>query len=65
MNILSKILFWTFTILIGFLNPLFSVALVVVYYLPKIIQDISQSCNDIQDNSEMNSFSDDVLEEMK
>ena len=65
MNTLSKILFWTFTILIGFLNPLFSVALVVVYYLPKIIQDISQSCNDIQDNSEMNSFSDDVLEEMK
>jgi len=64
-NTLSKILFWTFTILIGFLNPLFSVALVVVYYLPKIIQDISQSCNDIQDNSEMNSFSDDVLEEMK
>ena len=65
MNTLSKILFWTFTILIGFLNPLFSVALVVAYYLPKIIQEISQSCNDIQDNSEMNSFSDDVLEEMK
>ena len=65
MNTLSKILFWTFTILIGFLNPLFSIALVVVYYLPKIIQDISQSCNDIQDNSEMNSFSEDVLEEMK
>ena len=65
MNTLRKILFWTFTILIGFLSPLFSIVLVVVYYLPKIIQDISQSCNDIQDNSEMNSFSDDVLEEMK
>jgi len=64
-NTLSKILFWTFTILIGFLNPLCSIALVVVYYLPKIIQEISQPCNDIQDNSEMNSFSEDVLEEMK
>ena len=65
MNTLSKILFWTFTILIGFFNPLCSIAFVVVYYLPKIIQDISKSCNDIQDNSEMSSFSDDILEEMK
>jgi len=65
MNTIEKIFFWTATILLGLINPLISIALIVVYYLPKIIQDISQSCNDIQDNYEMNSFSEDVLEEMK
>ena len=64
MNILGKILYWIFTIAVGFVNPLFSIALVVLYYLPKIIQDISQPCNDIQE-SEMNSFSEDILEEMR
>ena len=68
MNIVSKIFFWIFTIGLGFVNPLISIALVVLYYLPKIIQDICQPCNENQEpqeKSDMNSFSDDVLEEMK
>ena len=65
MNTIEKIFFWTVTILLGFVNPLFSIALVVVYYLPKIIQDLCQPCNDVQMDSGMKSFSDDILEEMK
>ena len=65
MNIISKILFWSVTILVGFVNPLFSVALVVIYYLPKIISDISKPCEEFENKSSMNSFSDDVMEEMK
>jgi hypothetical protein len=63
-NTIEKVFFWTATILLGFLNPLISIALVVVYYLPKIIQDLCHSCNE-QVSSEMNSFSEDILEEMK
>ena len=61
---IKKILFWLFTIAVGFVNPLFSVLLVVLYYLPKIIQDMCASCNDVTE-PEMKSFSDDVLEDMK
>ena len=69
MNKITKIFFWTFTILLGFVNPLISIALVVMYYLPKIIQDACQPCNQTQDDSseesEMKSYSNDVLEDMK
>ena len=65
MNIISKILFWSVTILVGFMNPLFSVGLVVIYYLPKIISDIYQPCNEFENKSSMNSFSEDVIEEMR
>ena len=68
MNLFSKILFWGFTIGLGFVNPLISIALVVLYYLPQIIKDICQPCNENQESKEkpeMNSFSDDVLKEMK
>ena len=65
MNTIEKIFFWIATILLGLINPLISIALVVVYYLPKIIQDICQPCNEEQESPEMNSFSEDVLEEMK
>ena len=64
MNKISKILFWSTTILLGFVNPLISVALVVACYLPKIISDICQSCNK-QNDYEIKSYSDDVLEDMK
>ena len=64
MDGIKKVLFWTFTIIVGFVNPLISVALIVLYYLPGIIQDLCQPCNEEQ-VSEMNSFSDDILEEMK
>ena len=64
MNTVQKILFWTFTIALGFVNPLISVGLVILYYLPGIIQDMCQPCNEEQ-VSEMNSFSEDTLEDMK
>ena len=65
MNTPSKILFWIFTILLGFVNPLISVVLVVLYYLPGILQDSSQTSNEKQNTSEMNSFSEEVMEDMK
>jgi hypothetical protein len=61
---IKKIIFWVFTIAVGFVNPLFSVALVVLYYLPKIIQDTCKPCNEVAE-SEMKSFSDDILDDMK
>ena len=61
---IGKVLFWIFTIALGFVNPLISVGMVVLYYLPKIIQDICQPCNKEQ-VSEMNAYSEDVLEDMK
>ena len=64
MNTIQKVLFWIFTIALGFVNPLISVGMVVLYYLPKIIQDICQPCNEEQ-VSEMNSYSEDVLEDNK
>ena len=65
MNNLSKIFFWACTIILGFVNPLISFGLIVLYYLPGIIQDLCQPCKDEQVSPEMNSFSEDVLEEMK
>ncbi len=64
MNTIQKVLFWIFTIALGFVNPLISVGMVVLYYLPKIIQDMCQPCNEEQ-VSEMNSYSEDTLEDMK
>ena len=65
MNGFTKILFWTLTIGLGFVNPVISVIMVVLYYLPKIIQDICHQCNESQEDYEINSFSKDVAEEMK
>ncbi|MBT4325533.1 MAG: hypothetical protein HOD60_01300, partial [Candidatus Nitrosopelagicus sp.] len=65
MNKISKILFWSTTILLGFVNPLISVGLVVVYYLPKIISDLVQPCEEVREDSGIKSYSDDVLEDMK
>ena len=64
MNGIKKVLFWTFTIIVGFVNPLISFGLIVLYYLPGILQDLCQPCNEEQETT-MNSFSEDVLEEMK
>ena len=81
MNKLGKTLFWIFAIGLGFVNPLITFGLIILYYLPKIIQDLCQPCNDviIKDTFEdtktthkreylspkMNSFSEDTLEDMK
>lgn len=63
MNTISRVFFWIFTIALGFVNPLISVGLIVLYYLPGIIQDMCKSCD--EQTPEMNSFSEDVMEEMK
>jgi hypothetical protein len=65
MNKFTKIIFWTLTILLGFVNPLISVALVVLYYLPKIISDYTQPCEEVRPDSGIKSYSDNVLEDMK
>ena len=65
MGVLGKFLFWSLTIGLGFVNPIISVIMVVLYYLPGIIQDICKPCNESQEEYEMNSFSEDVAEEMK
>ena len=73
MNTVSKTLFWIMTIALGFVNPLISIALVVIYYLPKIISDACNPCSDVLEEStedatedyDIKSYSDDVLEDMK
>ncbi|MBC8502083.1 MAG: hypothetical protein H8D35_03020 [Nitrosopumilus sp.] len=65
MNTVSKVLFWILTIASGFVNPLISVGLVILYYLPGIIQDICKPCDEEPVSSQMNNYSDDVLEDMK
>ena len=69
MNTISKILFWIITIALGFVNPLISVVLVILYYLPKIIQDACNPSNEgLEESTEdfgIKSYSEDVLEDMK
>jgi len=64
LNTAGKIFFWVCTILLGFVNPLISFGLIVLYYLPGIIQNLYSTCKEEQ-ASKMNSFSEDVLEDMK
>ena len=61
----TKILFWSLTIGLGFVSPVISVIMVVLYYLPKIIEDACKPCGEPQEDYEMNSFSEDVMEDMK
>jgi len=65
LNTVGKVFFWIFTIALGFINPLISFGLIILYYLPGILEDLCQPCNEKQPDSEMNSFSEDILEEMK
>ena len=65
LGVLGKFIFWTLTIGLGFVNPLISVAMVVLYYLPGIVQNICKLCSKSDEEYELNSFSEDVAEEMK
>jgi len=65
LNTFTKIFFWAITIGLGFVNPLISIALVVLYYLPKIISDFTQPCEEARPDSGIKSYNDDVLEDMK
>ena len=63
-TMIKKIIFWIFTIAVGFVNPLLTIVLIVLYYLPKIIQDIYNS-EKVIETFGIKSYSNDVLEEMK
>ena len=55
MSKIGKVFFWMFVIILGFVNPLISFALIVLYYLPKIISDACNTCIDTcseEDSSE-------------
>ena len=65
MTLIKKILFWLFAIVVGFINPLITVSLIVLYYLPKIISDFTRPCEPERNESYMKSYSDDVAEQMK
>ena len=62
---MGKTLFWIFAIGLGVVNQLITFGLIILYYLPKIIQDMFNTCKKEQASPKMNSFSDDILEEMK
>ena len=79
MNTPSKILFWSFTIILGFVNPLISFGLIILYYLPGIVSSLCDDCKDSRDEviyeeyteyskeptHEFSQYSDDTREKMK
>lgn len=75
-----KILFWIFTIALGFVNPLISFGLLVLYYSPELIRSICSNVtasvvddtsttknigHDKLINSKIKFYSEDILEKMK
>ncbi len=46
MNTGGKIFFWTCTIALGFISPVISFGLIILYYLPGIVQELCQTCKD-------------------
>ena len=73
MNRSRKILFWCLVVTLGFVNPLLSFAMIVLYYLPRIIKSICVERADGSASSEderkkpsgFSEYSDETLEEMK
>ena len=76
MNLFWKIIFWTLTIGLGFVNPLITFVMVILYYLPGLLQDICNDNNEsntqkerkyqaTQNQAQMKKFSKNVLEESK
>ncbi len=45
MNLFWKIIFWTLTIGLGFVNPIITFVLVILYYLPGILQNNFENNN--------------------
>ena len=76
MNLFWKIIYWTLTIGLGFVNPVITFVMVILYYLPGLIEDVCN--NGTESNSQrksksefpqnplqMKEFSKDVLEESR
>jgi len=76
MNLSWKIIFWILTIGLGFVNPVITFVMIILYYLPGVLQSI---CNDSaesdsqtvkksespQNHTRMKTFSDDTIEEFR
>ena len=60
MNFLGKILYWVLAIGLGFINPLITFGLIIIYYLPRIIEDITK-----EKPTQIDEYSEQVLDEMK
>lgn len=73
MNMRWKILFWCLVVPLAFVNPLISFAMIVLYYLPRIVKSIRVECaagsasseNKRKKPSGFSEYSDETLEEMK
>ena len=51
MNLFWKIIFWTLVIALGFVSPVISFGLIVLYYLPEIIRSLCQTCKEVCEES--------------
>ncbi len=51
MNTFGKIFFWICVIILGFVSPVISFALIVLYYLLNIVQEICQTCKEACDDT--------------
>ena len=65
-----KIIFWISTIALGFVNPVISFGLVILYYLPGIVSSVCKECfnqdiSEKENQSKADHYSTDTLEEMK
>jgi hypothetical protein len=69
MNLFWRIVFWSLTIGLGFVNPVITFVMVLLYYLPNIICDICKECNHsafrTNANKAQKEYSEDVLEEFR
>jgi hypothetical protein len=76
MNLFWKIIFWTLTIGLGFVNPVITFVLVILYYLPGILQDNCENNNksdsqrerkseSTKNQGQMKEFSKDTIEEYR
>ena len=69
MNLFWKILYWTLTIALGFVNPVITFVLVIFYYLPEIFKN-SQTNHETtgknhQYQNKMKFFSKETKEDLK
>jgi len=76
MNLFWKIIFWTLAIGLGFVNPVITFVLVILYYLPGILQDNCENNNksdsqrdrkseSTKNQGQMKEFSKDTIEEYR
>ena len=51
MNLFWKIIFWTLVIALGFVSPVISFGLIVLYYLPEIVKSLCKECKEESEDS--------------